>query len=149
MHVPVIALNANKADVVQTYADLAKSGVRIAIGNKYMAAIGRVTESILEASPPQHNFRANIVVTASTVNELLQLVVEGRVDAALVWQDMLQWQSAKGLKSIEIPAALNQIKEIRVASLSLTANRGTATKFTDFVASEGRGIFEQHGFGKK
>ncbi len=146
MHVPAFAVRAGQQ---KTYADLLAPGVRIAVGNKDMAAIGRIVESLLQDAPPQQSFRHNIVVAGSTVNELLQLVVNGEVDAAMVWADMLQWETAKGLAMVEIPVAINKPKEIRACTLSTSKNPELAARFAAYVAGEGRIIFEKHGFGKK
>lgn len=147
MHVPTFAA---RAGVAKTYADLLKPGVRIAVGNKDMAAIGRIAEAILKDAPPEHSFRHNIVVAGSTVGELLQLMSDGQVDAALVWTDMLQRDMAKKrFVMIEIPQALNKPKEIRVATLSTSLAPARAARFAAYVAGEGRLIFERHGFGKK
>lgn len=113
-----------------------------------MCAIGRVGEAILKDSEPEKNFRSNIVVKGSTVNELLNLVRDEEVDAALAWDDMRKWDSAKKLGHIVIPAKMNKIKEIRVATLSTSTNPKQAARFAKFVATEGRSIFLKHGFGK-
>ena len=67
-------------------------------------------------------FMLIIVITASTVNELLQLVVNNQVDAALVWKDMLKWDIAKELTEITIPDSLNRPKKIFVSTLSTTTD---------------------------
>jgi molybdate transport system substrate-binding protein len=146
MHIPAFAVRAGN---LRTYADLLAPGVRIAVGNKDMAAIGRIVEAMLKDTTPEQNFRHNIVITASTVNELLELVVDGEVDAALVWSDMLRWKAAKALALVEIPAVLNKPKEIRVCVLSTSLAPDRATRFADYVAGEGQKIFEKHGFGIK
>ncbi len=113
-----------------------------------MCAIGMVGEAILKDSEPESNFSSNIVVKGSTVNELLNMVVDEEVDAALVWNDMLKWDAAKELGHIFIPAKMNKIKEIRVTTLFTSSNPKQAKHFADFVATEGRTIFLKHGFGE-
>ena len=98
------------------------------------------------ASGQQEAFRNNIVVTGSTVNELLNLVANQEVDAALVWTDMIQWPEAKGLKLITIPDAINTPKEIRVAILATSTNPKQAALFADFVATEGQKVFIKNRF---
>lgn len=41
-HIPIFAINNKKSSSLQSYADLLKPGVKIAIGNKDMAAMGAV-----------------------------------------------------------------------------------------------------------
>ena len=114
-----------------------------------MCAIGRIAEAILTDSAPQQTFRPNIVITGSTVNELMQLVIDGEVDAALIWTDMLRWPEARELMPVAIPDDINKSKEVRVAVLSTSTNLTRATRFADFVATEGRDVFIKHGFGEK
>lgn len=147
-HVPAFIVSASASKYIKTYSDLLNPGVKIAMGNKDMAAIGKVGEAILKDAKPENNFRSNIVVTGSTVNELLNLVVDEEVDAALTWNDMLKWNEAKELGHIVIPTKMNKIKEIWVATLSTSSNHKQAKHFANFVATEGRSIFLKHGFGE-
>lgn len=147
-HVPVFAVRSDSPLHLRAYSDLLAPGVRIAVGNKDMNAIGKLVEAILKDADPSLSFRDNIAITASTVNELLQMVADGQVDAAVVWSDMLNWESAKGLVAIEIPPAINKSKEIWVCTLTTSAVPARARHFADYVAGEGRGYFVKHGFTK-
>ncbi len=147
-HVPIFAVNPNKKSQIRSFADLIKPGVRIAVGNKQMAAIGRVTEAILKSAGPDETFRENITTTSSTVNELLHMVVNGSVDASLIWSDMLLWDGAGGLIPVSIPDHLKEIKDIRAGVLTTSKNPIRAEKFVQFMANEGRAIFIKHGFVK-
>lgn len=147
-HVPTIAVNAEKSKEIKSFAQLSEPGRRIAVGNADMAAIGRVTEAIWKDGSEEFDFSINVVVTASTVNELLQLVVDGEIDAAPVWRDMLSWEGAENLSEVPIPENLNKIKEIRAAALSTSHQPKKAQAFLDFMISKGRNIFAEHGFRK-
>lgn len=148
-HIPSFIVRADNSKTLHVYSNLLAPGVKIAIGNKDMCAIGKVGEAILNNTDSEENFRSNIVVTGSTVNELLHLVKDKEVDAALVWSDMLTWESAGDLKEVSIPGNINKIKEIRVAVLSTSTNPKKASQFADFVSSKGQKIFSKHGFGSK
>lgn len=111
-----------------------------------MAAIGLVANAILKETTPESNFQQNIVVTASSVNELIQLVIDGEVDAALIWRDMLTWKGADALSEVVVPSQYNKVKEIRVGVLSTSNAPKQATKFYDYMKSKGRLVFEKHGF---
>jgi len=145
-HMPAFLVRADNPKQLRTFADLMAAGVKIAVGNKDMCAIGMVAESIIAASEQPETFRRNIVVTGSTVNELLNLVVTGEVDAALAWEDMLQWPEAKDLQPIAIPDAINAPEEIQIAILASSVNPKHAALFADFVATEGKASFAKHGF---
>ncbi len=149
LHIPVFTAMRHNQKGIRSYSDLSKPGIKIAVGNKNMAAIGRVADKIVNDSEREIEFEKNISITASTVNELLDLVLKGEADAALIWADMLQWQKSKGLIQIAIPLAINKVKEIHVAELARTSDQQSAALFADFVASEGKAIFIKHGFGEK
>ncbi len=145
-HMPAFLVRADNPKRLRTFTDLMAAGVKIAVGNKDMCAIGMVAETIIAASEQPETFRRNIVVTGSTVNELLNLVVTGEVDAALAWEDMQQWPEATGLQPVAIPDAINAPEEIQIAILASSANPKQAALFVDFVATEGKASFAKHGF---
>ena len=145
-HIPTFAVRTDNAKQLTSYKDIMQEGIKIAVGNHDMCAIGKVAEKIISNSNQQELFRNNIVITGSTVNELLSLVVNNNVDASLIWEDMLQWPEAKALHPVAIPDAINTPKEIHIAVLKYTTNPKQAAIFVDFVATEGKAIFAKNGF---
>jgi len=145
-HIPGFIVSNTAKKRLNNYSDLLSPEVRIAIGNKDMCAIGKVGEAILNDAEPHESFRSNIVVTGSTVNELLNLVVDQEVDAALIWANMSEWPEAKGLGYIAIPPHINKPEEIWVSALTVSSNPQQATHFANFVASKSKEIFFKHGF---
>ena len=148
-HVPAFATKPSRNKSINDYYDLLKPGIRIAICNKDMAALGRINEAILRNLPPEESYQTNIYVTGSTVNEVLQLLINNEVDASMVWTDMLKWEQSRGLQLIKIPEHLNKTKEITVSTLSTSSNPELARQFLEFASSRGREIFVKHGFGQK
>jgi molybdate transport system substrate-binding protein len=146
-HLPIFAIRKDNPKVIQSFSDLLRPGLKLAVGNKDMCAIGRIAESIIKDSDREQEFTTNIAITGSTVNELLDLVLRREVDAALIWADMLSWPEARELQGIEIPGTINKPKEIHVAVLSTAVEKKTALLFADFVATEGGIFFRKHGFG--
>jgi len=149
LHIPTFAVRIDNPKGIRSFDDLLRPGIEIAVGNKDMCAIGRVADKIITGSSKDVEFAKNITITGSTVNELLDLVVQKEVDASLVWADMLKWPESSELKMIEMPSDINMIKEIHIAVLTTTTNRKNAELFTDFVATEGRTLFIKHGFGER
>ena len=149
LHIPTIVIHNGNPKNITSFEDLLEPGVKIAVGNKKMCAIGRVSDEIIKASPGKDKFIENITITASTVNELLDLVLYKEVDAALVWSDMKLWRKAKDLRFIELPPGINKTEEIQIAVLSTTTDKKNSSVFADFVATEGRKLFTKHGFGEK
>ena len=148
-HVPAVAVRRDNPKTIRSFDDLLAPGIQIAVGNEDMCAIAGIAVQIFIASGKQTEFSRNIAITGSTVNELLDLVIQGEVDAAIVWLDMMTWPEAKDLVRVEIPDAVNIVHEIHVATLATTVDRKSAALFADFVAHEGKSIFIRHGFGEQ
>ncbi|MBL7005137.1 MAG: molybdate ABC transporter substrate-binding protein, partial [Gammaproteobacteria bacterium] len=145
-HVPVFIVRKNNFKNIKTYDDLLNEKVSIAIGNKDMAAVGRVAEAIAEISKKSADFSQNITTQATTVNVLLELVNTSKVDAAIVWEDMLTWKTSDNLEIIRIPNQINQVKEVWVATLNTTNDLERSKHFFDYIKSDGIKFFEKHGF---
>lgn len=149
LHIPAFSVRTDNPKAIRSFNDLLPAGIRIAVGNKDMCAVGKVAEKIISDAGEEAEFAKNIVVTASTVNELIKLVIQKEVDAALIWKDMLEWPEAKELKMIEIPSAINRANEIHAAVLTTSTDRKSADLFVDFIANEGKILFKKHGFEEK
>ncbi len=146
-HKLTFAVRTDNPKNIKSYKDLSRPGIRIAAGNKEMCAAGTVAEKIMTGTKDVE-FAKNITITGSTVNALIDLVVQKEVDASLIWADMLTWPEAGVLKMVEIPSDINKTQEIPVAVLTTTTDRKSADLFADFVVTEGRSIFVKHGFGE-
>ncbi|MCF7732970.1 MAG: substrate-binding domain-containing protein [Akkermansiaceae bacterium] len=64
--------------------DLARPGLRLSLADR-SAAIGRHTWAVLEQSARLPDFQANVIVTKPTVNNIVEDVATGAVDATLAW----------------------------------------------------------------
>jgi molybdate transport system substrate-binding protein len=146
LHVPTFVIRKDNNKSINNFSDLLSPGIKIAIGNKEVAAIGKVAETILKKSTQQDSFKHNITVKGSTVNELMQFVIDGHVDTALIWADMITWNNATELKLINIPEHLIKPKEIWAAQLSFSQSPEQSADFMDFMSSDGQAIFKKHGF---
>lgn len=149
LHVPMVCIHKDNQEEIRSFNDLAKPGVRLTVGNSKMCSMGKVADEIISKSELKEGIAKNVVIKSPTVVELLNLVIKKEVDAAIIWKDTMRWPESKDLKGIEIPPDINSIQEIHVAVLSMSEHKKNAQLFADFVASEGKTIFEKHGFGKK
>ena len=77
LHTPVVAVNKKMAGAVKTFADLAKPGVRVGLGDPKAMALGRTAEDILEHSGLREAILKNTVVRAATVKQLTLYVARG------------------------------------------------------------------------
>ena len=149
LHVPMVGIHKDNPKEIRSFDDLAKPGVRISVGNTKMCSMGEVADKIFGKSALKEGLAKNIVIRSPTVIELLNLVIKKEVDAAIIWRDTMHWPEFKDLIGIEIPPDINEISEIHVAVLTTSEHKKSAQLFADFVASEGKTIFEKHGFSEK
>lgn len=146
LHTPVIAVAVTHPPLIQSFADLAKPGVKLGIAHKEMAALGRSSEEIFTASGQYQEIMANVIIKTQNVTVLLDHLAHKELDAALLWSDMLLWPEAQGLAAITIPPEFNKIKEIHAGLLRQSTMPKEAGLFVDFMAQEGAVIFHNHGF---
>ncbi len=148
LHVPLIAVPKGNPAGITCLEDLAKKGMRVAIGDPKSPAIGRVAKKILEKNKLWESITPNIIVYAPTANQLLIYVALGQVDASIIWGDMVTWAEGKGkLMSISIDDKKNIIMTIPTAVCTKAPNKDIAIKFNNYVSSpEGLAIWEKWGF---
>ncbi len=148
-HIPVIVVPKGNPKHITCFEDLAKPGVRLAVGDENIA-IGVALKKILAKAEKYHpgigeEIMKNVVVKGATVKQVLLYAIEGQVDAAIVWRaDALE--NKDKVEIIPINESYNVIKTVPIAILKFTKDEELAKKFYDFVLTKGRKIFEKHGF---
>lgn len=147
-HRPAVMVRADNTKGIVSFQDLTRPGIRLAIGNPKICALGQVTHKLLERTGNQSDFLKNVVVQGSTATELLGLVALGEVDATITHAHLLKLPTAKGLRKIDIPASLIESLKIPVGVLRVSENREIADQFYLFIETEGRDFFKRHGFGE-
>ncbi len=147
-HVPTIAVPSGNPKNITCLEDLAKPGVRIAIGDPRAPAIGRVARKILIKNGLWERVMPNITVYAPTVNQLLIYVALSQVDAAIIWADLATWAEAKGkLKVVKIAKKKNMIRTISTAVCTNAPHRDMARKFNEYISSNyGMKVWQKWGF---
>lgn len=145
LHVPSMIVRRGDT-LVTSWEDLAADGVRVGMPNPELASAGRMADLIISRSPLGKEIRANITVLAADTREVIQLLLDGEVDAAL------SWGSAVGiapdqLTVVEIPADINEVQELWFAVIAYSTLQKEAATFAEFVAGpEGQQAFREAGF---
>jgi molybdate transport system substrate-binding protein len=83
-HTPVMAIRKEKAAGIATFADLAKSPLKLGMGDPQAIALGRSGEKLLDASGYGEPLRQKVVVRAATIKQLVMYLLNGDVDAAVI-----------------------------------------------------------------
>ena len=143
-HIPAIAVPKGNPAGIKTLADMAKPGVKVALGDEKANAVGVAAQEIIKKTGLD-GINTNTVVKTATVNELAIYLASGNVDAAIITKDNAVGN--KDIEVIDIPADQNSIKTIPISVLSKTKHASQANAFAAFVASpEGKAIFGKDGF---
>jgi molybdate transport system substrate-binding protein len=148
-HIPVMLVQEGNPKNITSLEDLARPGIKVALGDEKACAIGKVSKEMLEKQGLYEGIKANnLEVTTATVNELLTYVAVGTVDAAIVWEDNVGTLVEQGkVDAVGIEPSKNSIQTIPISVTICTKNPELAKEFMDFVCSaEGLRIWEKNGF---
>ena len=145
-HVPVIAVPKGNPANITCLNDLAKPGVKVALGDPNACAIGKLGDKILEKNGIKDAVGDSVIARGATVNALLVYVSQGDVDAAITWEETVLFAPDE-TDIIGIPEEENIIKIIPIGTLTFSENKESARKFVDFITSdEGKAIYKKYGF---
>ena len=143
-HIPVIATPKGNPANIQSLEDLGREGVKVELGDPLAAAIGKLSNQIIEKNGLNETIYPNVVTRAATVNEIIVHTALGQVDGSIVWEDLIDTEK---LDVIYIPSEQNIIKIVPIGTLTMSENPEAAQAFVDYVVSdEGFEIFRETGF---
>ena len=147
-HVPVIVVPGGNPAGIQGLDDLARPGVKVALGDPKAPAIGKVARKILEKAGLWEAVDPNVTVFAPTCNQLLIYTALGQADATINWLDVTTWAEGKGkVAVVRIDDARNIVKTIPTALHVSASDKPQAKALNDYIASEeGLAVWEKWGF---
>jgi len=145
-HTPVIALNQNTKAKIRSLENLARPGVRVALGDPKAMALGKTAAVILKRSGLAEAVQSNVSVYGATVKQLALYVAEGMVDASIIGRaDAFQFRDR--IKMISIPEALYDPETIAIAVLDSSTDLKAACALRNYLsAPASRKVFERFGF---
>ncbi|MEA3350843.1 MAG: substrate-binding domain-containing protein [Chloroflexota bacterium] len=130
-------------DIVTTWDDLAKEGVRITILNPELGGGGRAAERAINNSPFSEQIFANIITYTSKQEDTISLLLNNEVDAAI----RPFFATTTGIRSIEVPEELAENFRVLVGITAFTQAEEEALAFAQFIiGNEGRQIFQKAGY---
>jgi len=145
-HTAVVGVNIHKRYLIRSFDDLARPGVRLALGDPKAMALGRTAQDILSRSPLRAAVLKNVVVYGATVKQLAMYVSQGDVDASIIGRaDAFQFRDS--IRIVPIPQDYFQPETIAIAVLKDSRHLETASQFRDFMASkQGMAVFKHFDF---
>jgi molybdate transport system substrate-binding protein len=132
---------------IKTLSDLAKPGMRVAIGNPEAVCVGLYAVEVLERTGLLTKVQNNIVTHAPSCEATATLLAMKKVDAVIGWDVFSKWNPDEidtvFLKPHEIP----RIAYIPAAVSIHSQDKKSAQRFIDFLASPaGQKIFAAWGY---
>jgi len=145
-HTPVVAVHRQGKNPIDRFEDLARPGLRLALGDPQAMAFGRTTLEILERSGLKEKILANVVVYGATVNQLTLYVVKRTVDGAVIGRSNAVMHP-ESLRIIPVPEAFCTPEIVAIAVLTTALNPQLARQFQQFAAGPaGIECFRRNGF---
>ena len=147
--VPTIMVRKDYADrdKIKSLADLARPGLRVGLGDKKAAAVGRLIPELMRLNGVDlAAVTKNLKLSTATVNELGAAIEMGTLDAVIVW-NCIAAMYPQACVTVEIPPAKNIIPEVSAATLTTAANPVAARAFVDFITGpRGREVLGKYGY---
>ncbi len=144
--VPVIGVRKGNPKGITCLHDLARPGLRVALGDPKAIAIGPMTDRILERAGLSEAVERQVHMRAACVPELANALATRSADVGIIW-DVMAFQSEKHIDSIPIPPEYNEASEVLVSRLTCSQQPEEARRFMAFLLSEeAAAIFHKHGY---
>jgi molybdate transport system substrate-binding protein len=129
---------------VRAVKDMARKGVRVALGHPEALAVGPVTKRIMKRVGIWESVQGNVIMQAGCIPELANAVAMKAADAGILW-DASVFQVQKHVDAIPIPADENEVAEVLIATLKFSEHPDEAKAFSDFVCSDAaKAIFAKY-----
>ncbi|MBA4391717.1 MAG: molybdate ABC transporter substrate-binding protein [Syntrophus sp. (in: bacteria)] len=146
--VPCINIIKSNPKNIKTLKDLARPGLKIAIGNPELVYIGALAVELIEKNltmEEKNSFRANIVTFAEDFNKLSTYLVFRQVDAIIGFHYLEGWYPDK-VETIKLkPDQIQRIGSGQIGILNNSNKKELSQKFVDFVTSdEAKKIFHKY-----
>ncbi|HAR65426.1 MAG TPA: molybdate ABC transporter substrate-binding protein [Lentisphaeria bacterium] len=143
---PVIAVHKGNPRQIRGLADLARSDVRVALGNPEAASIGKQTQKLLTASGHWAAVAENVTqngVFKPTVPEVANDISLASVDAGIIWDATARQYD--DIELIQVPELDLARKEIMIGVLTQCTQPTHALRFARYLNSTvGNAVFAAH-----
>ncbi|HEY9765483.1 MAG TPA: substrate-binding domain-containing protein [Chroococcales cyanobacterium] len=145
---PAILVSQGNPEHIHGLSDLAKPGLRLAIGNPESVCLGVFAKRIFGNSPCEAAILKNVVSHGRSCEDVLTSLLMGRVDAIIGWSVFAEWENAKGKVQL-VPLgkeATGMSANIPAAVSAYSQQAEKAQRLLDFLSSAGRKIFAANGY---
>jgi len=143
-HVPMVGVQKGNPKNITSIQDFANPGLKIGLGDIKATSIGAAGDKLFKKFGIDADVEKNVVLRASTINELVTAMNAGTIDASLLTKDQI---NNKTMDSIALPGVKDYVLIIPIGVTTFSKQPGKAQKFVDFASSDmGKAFFKKDGF---
>lgn len=135
---PVIAVAKGNPKGIHGLEDLWRSDVRVSFANPEAASIGRTVKALLQKSGQWAELEKHVTVFKPTVNDIINDVKIGSVDAGVVW-DATARQYPE-LAAVEAPAFQPALETISIGVLNFSKQPASALRYARYLGARDKGL---------
>jgi molybdate transport system substrate-binding protein len=142
----VIAVPQGNPLQITSLADLLRSEIRLAQANPEAAAIGKLTRDHLLKQEQWEPLKAKTAVFKMTVNDVLNDVNIGAVDAGIVFDGVLH--DYPKLEAVNLPELNDLRAKVAVGVLKFSKQPTAALHFARYLSARDKGLvrYREHGY---
>ena len=130
-------------DLVTSWDDLAKEGVRITMPNPDLGSGGHAAETAISNSPLSDEIHANVINFTSSVEVSTDMLLSNETDALI----RPFFEPTPGVAFITVPEEIAENFHLQIAVTTFTQAEEEALAFAQFVAGpEGQEVFKATGY---
>jgi len=141
---PVIAVRAGNPKGLNTFADLLRDDVKVALANPESASIGKSTRTA--AGEQWDKLSSKVAVMKPTVTEIAADLSLGAVDAAVIWDSTVA--QFKGIEAVHVAELDAKVERVSAMILAGSKQPPRALQFARYLAAPEKGgsVFKANGF---
>lgn len=145
--VPAIITPSGNPARISCLEDLARPGVKVAIGNPETVCLGLYGVELFAANNLLDDVLKNVVTFGASCAKLAHLPAMGHVDAIIGWRVSHYWNPERMDLVLIAKEKLPRLSYIPVTIPVFAKSREQSEAFIDFLLSERcRAIYEKHGY---
>ena len=144
--VPAICVAKGNPKQVRELKDLARSELRVVLGQPKAVCLGDVAQEMLTQTGLWDQVQPHVASYASSCEDTLNALLLGEADVIIGW-DVFARQQPDKVEAIALPPKLARPRNIPASVIKWSKQPDEARAFIGFLASdEAREVFSRHGY---
>ena len=141
-HIPVLAVQKGNPLGITGLADIAKSGVRVVLGDADSTPIGKIANKALTDASILD--KVDVVARTTTAPEIFNALSMDQCDAIIVWKENVTSDTVEVVKTTDMD---KYVKTVPAASLTYCDDADALSAFLDFLDTDAaKTIWTNYGY---